>query len=101
MNWYIGQKVVCIDKECEFFAYNQIYEIQGISASRCNYAGLDLFFGDYYDGVSYCGDCNYETNETEVWQSEHSFAPLADISELEQILNKKEHELSINTKGSH
>jgi len=98
MNWHIGQQVVCIDdKGTEGLEKDTIYTIQGLRVGCCSVQiDVGIKTPDKYGSGMFstiCRTCQSKrSNGTDntSWYRESRFAPLMDISELTEILERKE-----------
>lgn len=92
MNWYIGQEIVCIKTHSlGLIKEGEIYIINGLANGCCD-VKIDVGIQGQYAHYS-CHKCskrNIPKPFSNYVFSETLFAPLMDISELEQILNQKE-----------
>jgi hypothetical protein len=91
MNWYIGQEIVCIKSHSNLAVIKgKIYTINGIVKPCCDVL-LDVGITIHTPLVqcSICKGLRY-ANGDEWYLSESLFAPLMDISELTEILERKE-----------
>lgn len=92
-NWYIGQQIVAV-KSCSYFNYGDIFIIRDIKPKPCKCHGLcfDInTFNQHKGGLHGCCKCNCEAwvdNKVFSYHYEHWFAPLGDISELEELLKE-------------
>ena len=88
MNWYINQQVICIHGHGNgALKEGCIYTIHSIcECPKCN----ELSFGvGIENGMgTYCSLCYVDISDSLVF-SERRFAPLADISELEELLKEQ------------
>lgn len=94
MNWYIGQKVVCITKKSEpIITEGRVYTIKDIKPSWCSCNSLMLKVDDrteWWDNGCYCVYCRQETSVTN-WHSYHleiDFRPLDEWQEAEKAVEE-------------
>lgn len=92
MNWYIGQEVACIDPTYKLVK-DKIYVIQGLKKSSCRCPGEQIDVGHKSLRLPWsCDHCGVNEGVSEdgkAWYGCDQFAPLADITELEEILAKE------------
>jgi len=92
MNWYIGQEVVCIKSHCDgFVKEGKTYRISGISHGQCVHErGIIIDVGVKCTWFSYgCPICCKVIDYNTMWFCETLFAPLMDISELQELAKKE------------
>lgn len=86
MNWYIGQEIVAVQTN-KAIKEGKTYFICGIRKFCCH---ITLDVGIKSRGFATCTCNRHEPHATdEWWLADYLFAPLADISELKEILETK------------
>lgn len=92
INWEIGQEIVCVLKDkLNALVLDKIYTIRGIQEG-CKHVpvvvnvGIPMPKGMHSSG---CPVCMRSISDSYVWYPTAHFSPLADISELESILNEE------------
>lgn len=91
MNWYIGQEIVAVgDHSGGNFKRGDTFFIEGLRSAICGCNEVEINIGHYSrNGVLHCPVCNQIYSSIILFYSETCFAPIADISELKEILETK------------
>ena len=97
MNWYIGQKVVCIQGNSTYdgrqLVKGQEYIIEGVSACKCSTL---IYVGQLSKVSTLCQKCNVEMNGGEWWHYERRFAPMHEYKESEKAVKQLLEELDLS-----
>lgn len=91
MNWYIGQDIICVKTNLsKDLVKDKIYTIKGLRNGICKCANVLIDVG-INASISSCDIHNVKIQGA--WHKETLFAPLADISELEELLKEQPTEI--------
>jgi len=99
MNWYIGQKIVCVKSHQQgWFKEGEIFTINGLRKCLCKCNTLDIDIGMIDNsGYAECYTCksSYYDNSVLGWFNETRFAPLDEMQAHESAIKEllKENEI--------
>lgn len=88
--WHIGQEIVCVRSHSALkVVKGKFYTIVSLN-SECSCNDVKLNVGILSSRITVCTKCRHRLPQIgEQWFSDLLFAPLADISELEEILEEE------------